>query len=436
MNKKISISIITACYNSENSIENTILSVLSQSKTDFEYIIIDGASTDRTLYIIENYRNKFEEQEISFKLLSERDKGIGDAWNKGLHIARGDVIGLLNADDQYHPYTIEIILKRIRKDNSPKVFYGICKFIKDHQIFGVNDSLFNNKNLLRGFGFTHTTCFVSKEVYQQIGLFNTEVKIAVDTEFLIKCYLADIGFERLENITYMNLGGVSDLQAKKAYFEYLEILRRKNIVSLKKIKRQKILYSIYFPFRKIFKSTYLRSFLRQSKHYSVFIFNFIYYLLPTFYLKNLFLNLIGIKVDRKSYIHPKVIFYSWKNLTIKSNSVINAGCRIDNRRKISIGENVSIAHNTQIYTCGHDINSPYFDMIGKEVVIEDYVCIFSNCLIMPGVKIGRGAVIYAGSVVTKDVAPYNVVGGNPAVFIKYRNSNLSYNIDYGYHKAL
>jgi acetyltransferase-like isoleucine patch superfamily enzyme len=99
---------------------------------------------------------------------------------------------------------------------------------------------------------------------------------------------------------------------------------------------------------------------------------------------------------------------------------------------ITIGENVSIAHNTKIYTLGHDIDDPFFVSRGSEVVIDDYVCIFSNVLIMPGVHLGRGCVVYAGSVVTKDIGEYEVVGGNPARFIRYRSKDLRYKAEYKY----
>ena len=85
---------------------------------------------------------------------------------------------------------------------------------------------------------------------------------------------------------------------------------------------------------------------------------------------------------------------------------------------------------------GHDINDPYFRNKGKEVKIEDYVCIFTNVLIMPGVTIKRGAVVYSGSVVVKDVEEYTIVGGNPAKMIGTRSKDLRYQLNHGYWKAL
>ncbi len=430
------LSIITITYNSSSTIENTIKSIIDQTESNFEYIIIDGNSSDDTLAKIKKWQPDLEQKGVQFSVLSEPDKGIGDAWNKGLGMAKGDVIGLLNADDMYHPKTIEIIKRQTAEDSLPKLYYGTCKFIKDHQIVAVNNKVFDPKNLIRGFGFTHTTCFVSKEIYKEIGNFNTAIKIAVDTDFLLRCFKAKIEFKKLDNITYMSLGGVSDQKAKLAYFEYLDILEKENMYSDKKIKNQKYLYALYYPLRRILKHKILRVLLRQLKHYSIYVYNILYLILPSFYLKNLYLKAFGIKIGGKSCIHPKVIFYDWINLSVGKNTVINSGCRIDNRSKITIGDNVSIAHNTQIYTTGHDINSPYFDISSKEVVIEAYACIFSNCLVMPGVRIGKGAVVYPGSVVTKDVPDYSIVGGNPAALIAKRKDNQQYELDYRFHKAL
>lgn len=98
-------------------------------------------------------------------------------------------------------------------------------------------------------------------------------------------------------------------------------------------------------------------------------------------------------------------------MQLGKHSVINWGCYLDNRRGITIGSNTAIAHNTKIYTLGHNIDSPLFETKGGSVIIGNNVFIFSNVLIMPGVSIGDGAVVLPGSIVTKDVLPWNVVGG-------------------------
>lgn len=116
------------------------------------------------------------------------------------------------------------------------------------------------------------------------------------------------------------------------------------------------------------------------------------------------------------------------NLKIGNHTVINNGCRFDNRFPITIGNNVSITYGTSIYTKGHDIDDPYFATKGAPVIIEDYVWICANAIILPGVRIGKGAVILPGSVVTQNVEPYQVVGGNPAKFIRMRSTDLRYEL--------
>lgn len=118
------------------------------------------------------------------------------------------------------------------------------------------------------------------------------------------------------------------------------------------------------------------------------------------------------------------------------NSVINFGCYLDNRRGIRIGNNVGIAHNTKIYTLGHIIDSPDFETQGFPVTIEDNVFVFSNAMIMPGITIHEGAIILAGSVVTKDVPEWTIVGGNPAKPLRQRNREVAYKQNYGYWFAL
>ncbi len=155
--------------------------------------------------------------------------------------------------------------------------------------------------------------------------------------------------------------------------------------------------------------------LRIQAHFiTVFLFNAVYNLLPFFRLKTAFLRSAGFAVGRDTCIHTPVKFFSLRNLRIGDNSTVNPHCYLDARRVIRIGNNVNIAHNTRIYTLGHDINSPGLELSGAPVEIEDDAFIFSNVMIMPGVRIGRGAVVFPGSVVVKNVPPYTVVGGNPA----------------------
>jgi maltose O-acetyltransferase len=172
--------------------------------------------------------------------------------------------------------------------------------------------------------------------------------------------------------------------------------------------------------------------VRQAKIIAILAYNIVYNVMPVIAIKNLLLRLTGIKTGSRSAIHSPVRFLGLGRLAIGSNSAVGAHCYLDNRVGIVIGDNVSISHGTKIYTLGHDIDDPYFSVVGAPVNIGDYACVFSNVIIMPGVTLGKGSVVYPGSVVTKDVENYAVVGGNPAKFIRYRSKDLRYEIRYDY----
>jgi acetyltransferase-like isoleucine patch superfamily enzyme len=149
------------------------------------------------------------------------------------------------------------------------------------------------------------------------------------------------------------------------------------------------------------------------------LYNFLFSIFFGFGLRKFLMKVVGFKIGKNTSIQA-VRFFSFGKLKIGNNTIVNSGCYLDNRRGITIGNNVVIAHDTKIYTLGHDINDSNFITKGAEVIIEDYVILFANVLVMPGVTIAKGAVVLPGSVVTKNVESMNVVGGNPACLIKKR----------------
>lgn len=179
----------------------------------------------------------------------------------------------------------------------------------------------------------------------------------------------------------------------------------------------------------------METLLLQSKFFLVEWLNVTLFLIPNPF-RNWYLRIFGIKIFNGSSIHRGCRFFHVGKFEIGNHSVINFGCYLDNRRGIKIGNNVGIAHNTKIYTLGHNIDSPKFEAKGAPVVIKDNAFIFSNAIIMPGVTIHEGAIVLAGSVVTRDVDAYTVVGGNPAKFIKKRIREIDYKSSYPYWFAL
>ena len=150
------------------------------------------------------------------------------------------------------------------------------------------------------------------------------------------------------------------------------------------------------------------------------LFNFLYGIFFFWWGRRLMLRLTGSRTGSNTCIQ-KVKFFTFGKLRVGNNTIINSGCFLDSRRGITIGNNVVLAHNTRIYTLGHDFNDATFVTKGKPVVIEDFAVVFSNALIMPGVNIGKGAVVLPGSVVSKNVEPMTVVGGNPAKVLRQRD---------------
>ncbi|MBQ2802458.1 MAG: glycosyltransferase [Lachnospiraceae bacterium] len=158
------VSIITVAYNSENCIGRTIESVLAQTSNEIEYWIIDGKSKDRTVEIAEGYRSALEEKGISFHVVSEPDKGIYDAMNKGIRLAGGEIIGLLNTDDTYEPEAVETVLSTFQRKDCELMFANIRIHKKD-------GSSFIKKARLRRYqtsrDWNHPTTFVKASLYKE-----------------------------------------------------------------------------------------------------------------------------------------------------------------------------------------------------------------------------------------------------------------------------
>lgn len=157
------ISVVTVAYNSEKGIGKTIESVLSQTYEDIEYLIIDGKSRDNTVEVAESYRAALEEKGITYKVISEPDGGIYDAMNKGIRLAGGDIIGLLNSEDTYEPWTLQTVAETFEKTNCELMFADI-------RIYRPDGSSFVKKARLRSFqtsrDWNHPTTFVRADIYK------------------------------------------------------------------------------------------------------------------------------------------------------------------------------------------------------------------------------------------------------------------------------
>lgn len=138
----------------------------------------------------------------------------------------------------------------------------------------------------------------------------------------------------------------------------------------------------------------------------------------------------GMRIGSKSAIHWRLVFFAPQGIRLGRNSIVGNDCFLDGRLGLQIGNNVNIGGHVQIFTVGHDPSSPTFGTKGGAVRIADRAYIASRATILPSVEIGEGAVVAAGAVVSKDVAPYTIVGGVPASVIGQRSRDLSYELDF------
>lgn len=142
--------------------------------------------------------------------------------------------------------------------------------------------------------------------------------------------------------------------------------------------------------------------------------------IPSHHIRRFFYRLAGIRIGRGSTIHMGARFYDPQNIQIGEDSIVGEGVVLDGRDKLIIGNHVDIASEVMIYNSEHDVDSEDFHALSSKVVIGDYVFIGPRAIILPGITVGEGAVIAAGAVVTKNVVPYEIVGGVPAKVIRER----------------
>ena len=206
----IDFSIITVSYNSEKTIERTIKSVLNQSYKDYEYIIIDGGSKDQTNDIINQYKKEFIG---GITHISEPDKGIYDAMNKGIALAQGKVIGLLNSDDYYFDNTLSMVYDAFITTDKKSVLTGelIFKSENGEQLLKTSKERFQKKTKHFKNGVRHPATFVPKVIYDNVGLFNLDYKIASDAELMYRIYKAKYTFTFINKpLLVMCDGGASN----------------------------------------------------------------------------------------------------------------------------------------------------------------------------------------------------------------------------------
>lgn len=207
------ISIITASFNSAKTIRDTLESVKSQEYANVEHLIIDGLSSDETMNIVSEYPN------VS-KAISEKDNGIYDAMNKGVKLATGDIIGILNSDDVYIDNKVLQEVMELFRDETVDACYADLQYVDEADINKMvrnwKSGKFNKNSFLYGWMPPHPTLFVRRRVYTKVGFFNVGFKCSADYEFMLRVFVRhDFNIRYLPRVTVkMRTGGISNASLK------------------------------------------------------------------------------------------------------------------------------------------------------------------------------------------------------------------------------
>lgn len=216
------VTIITVVYNGKKHLKETIVSVLSQTYDNIEYIVIDGGSTDGTLNIISKYDFAID------YWLSEKDDGIYDAMNKGISLSTGEFIGILNSDDLIYPETVKNVISAFKEKSIAEFTFGKVELATEEgKVYGISKSLPEKKitDFTKDISmpFPHMTMYVKRKLYKSIGLFNTKYKLSADYDFSLKLLKQEISsVELIEPIGFFRRGGRSG--GLETWFDTREVL--------------------------------------------------------------------------------------------------------------------------------------------------------------------------------------------------------------------
>ncbi len=215
------LSIITVVFNGVKTIEQTIQSVIKQPYPNKEYIIIDGGSTDGTIEIIKKYESFLS------SWISERDNGIYDAMNKGIAKAKGELIGIINADDWYEENIFGTIVNYYNETGTDQVIHGLLRNFLDEEFYSM---VGNSIRRLRFDMIQHPTCFIPKKIYDTFGVFDTTYKFSSDYDLILRYVYNGVKFHFVEKpITNFRLGGVSSIP--EAEIEMYQVRVKHHIIS-------------------------------------------------------------------------------------------------------------------------------------------------------------------------------------------------------------
>jgi acetyltransferase-like isoleucine patch superfamily enzyme len=412
--KRDKISVITVVFNDAGHIRRTIDSFFAQTWENKEYIVVDGGSTDGTADIVKEYADRLA------YWCSEKDDGMYDAMNKGIGKVTGDWICILNSGDTFAgSRSLQQAMEAAGTEGADVIYGNSIEMGEDHDVR--IEASGNVAGMEYSPIYRHGSSLVRTAV-QKDFLYDVsrkhELDYALDWEMIHRMYRAGRTFRKVDvDIEAYRKDGASNHPLRS-----LRLICR--VASEGRFAPSKVAFFIKKALLLGLLQTGLYNWLRAFlMEYTV---NDILPHIPFWAWRRMTLKMLRMKIGYKSFIMKKNYFMSPNHLTIGNYSHINRGCTIDARGGITIGDNVSISHNVCLMTGGHDMNTPNFKGLYLPITIADYAWLGVGCTILNNVRIGRGAVVCAGAVVTKDVDDYAVVGGVPAKKIKDRNPNLNY----------
>lgn len=417
------VTVITVVRNDACHIAATMQSALAQTGVKVQYIVLDGDSTDETWTIIQQQLK--ERPDVLMR--SAKDKGMYDALNQAIGMAEGEWISVLNSGDKFTSDTsLRDAIQSANADSD--VIYGHSVELNDEWSREVRADA-NTERLRFAPTFRHGSALVRTRVHKTHP-FDLEqsrhLGYALDWQMLHQLWLEGYRFQYVDLfVESYRAEGMSNHPYRNLLYNYrivTQTVPEAKRPALGKLTAQKSLVRdlLYITL----KDSILYRYLRAMALYSMV--NDLLPHIPFWNCRRLLLRCVGMKIGKGTHIMKRNYMINANLISIGENSHINTQCILDGRGGLTIGSSVSVSHRVNLMTGSHDYRSENFQGIFHPIVIEDYVWIGIGATVLQGVTIGKGAVICAGAVVTKEVEPYAIMAGTPAKKIGTRPTNLQY----------
>lgn len=429
------VTIITPSFNQGQFIEATIESVLMQTYDNIEYIILDSLSNDGTAEVLDRYKDS------GVTIIRERDKGQSDAIVKGFKLAKGELIGWINSDDILYPECVERIVGAYRDNPESVLFYNSkINIITETGSFSrlVDCPVIDCDHLLRASNtLVQPGSFYKNSALAAVDYFDDSLRFSMDLDLWLR--LLKIG--RCVNVGGPPIAGYREWDGTKTSTGDAKLLRERKAMLLRHgaaprdhtiraidvalmksaIKSMPVVGGVVKALEGIFKMTLLFSYYGFAAHLPASSTRYTRWCRT--FRRAIVSRLLGQSGDNIN-VEKGAQFGTGAKISLGTNSGIGVNCKL--MGKVTIGNNVMMGPEVVFITTTHDharTDIPMFEQGATQeqpIHVGDDVWIGMRCTILPGVRIGNGVIVGAGSVVTKSVPDYVVVAGNPARVIRKR----------------